>query len=113
DREFREGRSAHEVADRLSVSREPRRAIRQVAEVLLLPDREAEVGARVAAMLALAALRRKERYHVVARSDRGHPFADCLAYARALVAENGGHVAGRIRARGSIEVDVAGAGRGA
>ena len=51
------------------------RAVGQVAAVLLLADRQAEVGARVAAVDALAALRREERDHVVARRDE----ADALA----------------------------------
>ena len=57
---------AHEVADRLAVAREPRRAVGQVALVLLLADRQAEVRARVEAVDALAALRREERDDVVA-----------------------------------------------
>ena len=40
-----ERRGAHEVADRLAVAREPRRAVGQVALVLLLADRQAEVRA--------------------------------------------------------------------
>ncbi len=39
----RERRGAHEVAQRLAGEREPRGAVGQVAEVLLLADRQAEV----------------------------------------------------------------------
>ena len=62
-----ERRGAHEVADRLAVARQARRAVGQVALVLLLADREAEVRARAQAVDALAALRREERDDVVAR----------------------------------------------
>ena len=61
---------AHEVAERLAVAREPRRAVGQVALVLLLADREAEVRARAAAVDALAALRREQRDDVVAGRER-------------------------------------------
>ena len=71
-----ERRRAHEVAHRLAVAREPRRAVGQVALVLLLADREAEVRAVAAAVHALAALRREERDDVVARRERRHAVAD-------------------------------------
>jgi hypothetical protein len=60
-----ECRGAHEVADRLAAAREPRRAVGQVAEVLLLPNCETEVRAQAAAVDALAALRREQRDDVV------------------------------------------------
>ena len=41
-----ERRGAHEVADRLAVARQPSGAVREVALVLLLADRQAEVRAR-------------------------------------------------------------------
>ena len=66
DRVLGEGRRAHEMADRLAVAREPRRPVREVAEVLLLADREAEVRPIAAAVDALAALRREERDDVIA-----------------------------------------------
>ena len=62
-----ERRRAHEVAHRLAVARQARRAVGQVALVLLLADREAEIRARAQAVDALAALRREERDDVVAR----------------------------------------------
>ena len=47
-----------------------RRPVGQVAVVLLLADREAEVRQRAAAVDALAALRREQRDDVVADGDR-------------------------------------------
>ena len=86
---------------------EPRRAVRQVALVLLLADGEAEVRAVVVAVDALAALRREERDDVVARRDVAHAFADTLDDAGTLVAEHGRRVAGRVGAGGGVEVGVA------
>src|SRR4029450_2952542 len=54
-----------------------------------------------------AALRREERHHVVARHDRRHPRTDLLDNARALVPEHGRRVAGRIGARGRVQIRVA------
>ena len=45
-----ERRGAHEVPDRLAVAGEPRRPVREIALVLLLADREAEVRPGVAAV---------------------------------------------------------------
>src|SRR4029079_8587798 len=59
---LRERRRPHEVPDRLAVARQARSPVRQKALVLLLPDRQAEVRARVEAVRALAALRREERH---------------------------------------------------
>ena len=70
DRVLREGRRPHEVADRLAAARKARRAVGEVALVLLLADREAEVRPGVEAVDALAALRREERDDVVAGRDR-------------------------------------------
>ena len=64
------------MADRLAVARQARRAVRQVALVLLLADREAEVRAVAAAVDALAALRREERDDVVAGRDERDAVAD-------------------------------------
>ena len=60
---------AHEVPDRLAVAAQARRAVGQVALVLLLADRQAEVRAVVAAVDALAALRAEQRDDVVAARD--------------------------------------------
>ena len=67
-----ERRGAHEVPDPLAVAAQPRRAVGEVAVVLLLADREAEIGLRRAAVDALAALRREERDDVVAGRDERH-----------------------------------------
>ena len=99
------------MPDRLAVAREARRAVGQEALVLLLADREAEVGARVEAVHALAALRREERHDVVAGRERGDALADLLHHARALVAEHHRRVAGRVGARRREEVGVADAAR--
>jgi hypothetical protein len=107
-----ERRGAHEVADRLAARvREPGRPVRKEALVLLLADREAEVRALVAAVEALAALRREERDDVVARLDRLDPFPDLLDDAGTLVPEHRGRVARRVGARGRVEVGVADAAR--
>jgi hypothetical protein len=95
------------MADRLAVPREPRRSVGQEPLVLLLPDREAEVGARVAAVLAVAALRREERDDVIARRDRLDALADPLHHARALVPEHRRRVSGRVGSRSRVEVGVA------
>ena len=61
-----------------------------MAEVLLLADRHAEVGPRVDAVDALAALGREQRDDVVALGERGDALADPLDDAGALVAEDRG-----------------------
>jgi hypothetical protein len=106
-RVLRERRGAHEVAQRLAVAREARRAVRQVAAVLLLADRQAEVRLRAAAVDAFAALRREQRDDVVARRHERHVRADALDHARALVSEHARRVAGGIRAAGGVEIGVA------
>ena len=107
-----EGRGAHEVAQRLAVAREPRRAVGQVAEPLLVADREAAVGAVAEAVDARPALRREQRDHVVARGDERDALADPLDDTRALVAEHAGRVAGRVGAGSGVEVGVADAAGG-
>ena len=86
---------------------EPGGAVGEVAEVLLGADRHAEVGARVDAVDALAALGREQRDDVVALAQRGDALADPLDDPRALVAEHGRRVAGRVDARGRVQVGVA------
>jgi hypothetical protein len=56
---------------------------------------------------ALAALRREQREDAIADGDAVDAVADGLDDAGALVAENGGRVARRVRARGGVEVGVA------
>jgi hypothetical protein len=104
---LREGRGAHEVPDRLAVAGQPRRSVREVAPVLLLADGEAQVRARVAAMDALAALRREERDDVVAGRHRRDVLADRLDDAGAFVSEHGRRIAGRVGAGRRVQVGVA------
>jgi hypothetical protein len=99
------------VADLLAVARQPRRPVGKQALVLLVADREAEIGALVAAMDAFAALRREERDDVVARRERldaaPHPLHDACT----LVSEHRRRVARGIGARRRVEVGVADATR--
>ena len=96
---LRERRRAHEVPQRLAVAREPRGAVGEVAEALLVADRDAAVGAVAEAVDALAALGREERDHVVAGRDERDAVADALDDAGALVPEHARRVAGRVGAR--------------
>jgi hypothetical protein len=95
------------MTDRLAVARQPCRPVRQVAEVLLLTDREAEVRAWVAAVLALAALRREERDDVVADGDRGDALPHRLDNPGTLVPEHGRRVPGGVCPRRREQVGVA------
>ncbi len=104
---LRERRGTHEVAKRIAVELQARGAVGQVAQVLLLAYRQAEVGARVAAVDALTALRGEQRDHVVADRERAHLGADGLDDAGALVAQHGRRVARRVDARRGVEVGVA------
>jgi hypothetical protein len=61
-----EGRAAHEVPDRLVATAEPRRPVREEAEVLLLADRQAQVRPVAQAVHALAALGREKGHYLVA-----------------------------------------------
>ena len=107
DRVLRKGRRAHEVAHRLAVAGEARRPVWEVAEPLLVADRDAAVRSPAAAMDAVAALGREERHDVVARPERGHAVADLLDDSGALVTEHARRVPGRVGARGGVEVGVA------
>src|SRR5204863_9154311 len=100
-------RRAHEVADWLALAREARRAVREVALVLLLADRQAEVRPVVAAVNALAALRREERHDMVARRDVAHALADALDDARTLVTQHRRGVTRRVGAGRRVQVGVA------
>ena len=100
------------MAQRLAVAEEARRAVGQVAGVLLVADRDAAVRPRAQAVDALAALGREQRDHVVARLHERHALADRLDDAGALVPEHARRVAGRVGARGGVHVGVADAARG-
>ncbi len=91
----------------LAVAGEASRPVGEKALVLLLADGEAEVGARVEAVNAFAALRREERDDVVTGHDAGHPAADVLDNAGPLVPEHGRRVAGGVSAGSGEEVGVA------
>ena len=86
--------------------REPRRAVGQVAATLLVADRDAAVRARAAGSGCTC------RTPARTASRRGRPgaqrdaVADLLDDARALVAEHARRVAGRVGARGGVEVGV-------
>ena len=99
------------MAHRLAVAREARRPVGEVAEPLLVADRDAAVRPPAAAVDALAALRREERDDVVAGRDERDARADALDDTRALVAEHARHVSGRVGARGRVQVGVTDAAR--
>ena len=80
------------MADRLAVARQTRGPVRQVALVLLLADRQADVRPAAAAVLALPALRGEQRDDVIADRQRLDARADRLDDARALVPEHGRRV---------------------
>ena len=84
-----EGRGAHEVADPLVATREPRGPVGQVPLALLLADRQAEVGSLVAAVDAFAALRREQGHDMVADREVLDALADRLDDPGALVSEDG------------------------
>src|SRR5581483_1314628 len=102
-----ERRRPHEVPDRLAVPAEARRAVREVALVLLLADREAEVRTLVDAVDARTALRREERDDVIADAERRHAVTDTFDDTRALVSQYGRRVSRRVDAGGGVEVGVA------
>ena len=102
-----ERRRAHEVPQRLVAAREARGAVGEVAETLLVADRDAAVGARAEAVDALAALGREQRDHAIARPHARDALADGLDDARALVSEHAGRVARRIGAARGVEVGMA------
>ena len=86
--EVRERRAAHIVEDRLALVAEARGAVGHQALALGGADRGAEIGLLAEAAFALAAFRRVERDHVVARLDRRDAGADLANDAGALMAED-------------------------
>ncbi len=103
-----ERRGAHEVAQRLAVPAEARRAVGQEPESLLVANRDAAVRARAEAMDALAALGGEQRDDVVARRDEPAPaVTDLLHHTGAFVAEHTRRVAGRVGSGGRVQVGVA------
>jgi hypothetical protein len=91
----------------LAIAGDPRRPVGQVPLVLLLADRQAEVGALVQTVDALPALRREEGDDVIARGERADIGADRLDHPGPLVPQHGRRVAGGVGAGGGVEVGVA------
>src|SRR5437762_4075177 len=89
-----------------SPSRPSRVVPSEIPLVLLLADCETEIRTVAQAVNTEAALRGEHRHHLIARPDRGHVRTDLLDDARSLVAEHRRRVAGRIGARGRIQVRV-------
>ena len=106
-RVLREGRGAHEVAERLALAGETRGPVGKVAGVLLIANRQTPVRPLAPAVDALAALGREQRDHLVTGAKRGHAAPHLLDDAGALVAEDAGGVSGRIGPRGRVQVGVA------
>jgi hypothetical protein len=99
------------VPDGLTVPRQPRRAVGEVTLVLLLADGEAEIRALLPAVLALAALRRKQRDDVITGREVCDALAHTLDDPRALVPEYRRRVAGRVGTGCGVEIRVADAAR--
>ena len=97
---------------RVAVAREPRRAVRHVAESLLVADRDAPVRPPAAAVDALAALGGEEGDDMVPGRHERHVRADPLDDPGALVAEDARRVTGRVRPGRRVEIGVADAARG-
>ena len=95
------------MAHRLAVARETRRAVREVAEPLLVADRRAAVGAAAETVDALPAFGREERDDVVAGLHERHTRSDALDDTRTLVSEHAGCVPGRIRSGRRVQIRVA------
>src|SRR5882724_2399169 len=81
-------RAAHVVEDRLALIAEPRGPVGHHALALRRANRGAQTGLLAQAAFALAAFRRVERDHMIARLDRRHARADLAHHAGALVAED-------------------------
>ena len=93
-----------------AATREPGAAVGHHALALGGADRLAEVRLAGLAELALAALRRVERDHVVAGRHGGHAGPDLFHDRAALVAEDRGEQSLRVGARQGVGVRVADAG---
>jgi len=106
-RVIREGRAAHVVMDGLALVGESRGTVRHQPLALCGADLLAEIGLGVQAVLALAALRRIERYDVVAGFQRGDARPDLDYDASAFVAHDGRKQPFRIGTRDGEVVRVA------
>src|SRR5581483_6878848 len=98
DREVGERRAAHVVVHHLLADGEAAGAVRHDPLALRRTDRGAQVGLPGKAGFALATFRRVERNDVIALLHRGDPGADVHDHSGALVPENDGEQAFRVRA---------------
>ena len=111
-RVIREGRRAHVVVDDpVLAERKPAGAVGHHALALGLANRLAQIGLAGGAVLALTALRRIQRDHVVALAKRRHARPHVDDDAGTLVAQNRREQAFRICAGQGERVGVADAGR--
>ncbi len=101
-----EGRSAHEVADRLAVTRESCRAVWEIPLPLHVTDRRAAVRAAASAVDALAALGREQRDDVIAGLHESDARPDALDDSCSFVPEHTRRVSGRIGTRGGVQIGV-------
>ena len=112
NRVVREGGTSHVMMDRRAIEHgETGGAVRQQARALRGADFLAQVGFRVKAVFALAALWRVKRDNVIAHFKAGHTLAHFNHDARALMAEDRREDALRIIARTGELIRVAQAGR--
>ena len=95
------------MPQRLARAREPRRAIREIAETLLLANRDAPVRAIAEAVDTFPALGGEERYHVIAGGNERDAFTNALNDACTFVPEDAGRVARRISAGGRVQIGMA------
>ena len=95
------------MAERLTVPRETRGAVGEVAEPLLVADRNAAVRAVAQAVDALPTLGREERDHVITGGDERDAVADTLDDTGTLVPEHARRIAGRVGAGSGVEVGMA------
>ena len=110
-RVIRESRTAHVMHDGLALVAKAARPVRHQPLALRRADRRAEIGLVARAALALAALRRIERDHMVAHFKRLHTLADFHDNARAFMAEDRREDTFRVRTRQRESVRMADARR--
>ena len=98
-RRLGKGRRSHEVPNLIPVSSQPRSSVGEVALVLLLADRQAEVGPFIATVDAFATLGREEGHDVVSDRERFDSGTHFLDHASPFVAQHGWGIAGGIDSR--------------
>ena len=111
DGEVRKGRAAHIMVDRFALVAKPARAIRHQALALRRADRGTEIGLAGKTAFALAAFRRVERDHMIARLHAGHARADFAYNACALMAEHAREDALTVQPVQRVGIGMADAGR--